>query len=140
MKDKNLAKSHLLENNLNFVLVRDNEMLLESSARGIKPIFDAYKEHKGGLKGATVADRVIGKAASMFLIAGEIKSLYTDLISDIAFDLLTSHGIEVEYSKKVPTILNRSGDDICPMERISNKSKDVEELILGIEEFFNKIK
>ena len=140
MKDKILAKSHLLENNLNFVIARDNQILLDSSAKGIKPIFDAYRESKEDLKNASVADRVIGKAASMFLIAGDIKSLYTDLISDIAYDLLQKNGIQVEYSKKVPMILNRTGDDICPMEKLSSKSKDVDELILNIEEFFNKVK
>ena len=135
MKDKILAKSHLLENNLNFVIARDNQILLDSSAKGIKPIFDAYRESKEDLKNASVADRVIGKAASMFLIAGDIKSLYTDLISDIAYDLLQKNGIQVEYSKKVPMILNRTGDDICPMEKLSSESKDVDELILNIEKF-----
>lgn len=135
-----LAKSHLLEKNLNFVLVRDNEILTESSGRGIKPILDAYKIQKDDFNDASVADRVIGKAASMFLLSGGIKYLYTDLISDIAYDLLTSNGIEVEYSKRVPMILNRIGDDICPMEKLSSNAEDVEELILNIEEFFNKIK
>lgn len=140
MKDLNLAKTHLLENNLNFVLAKDNEILVESSARGIKPIFDAYRDHKDSLNNASVADRVIGKAASMFLISGKVQSLYTDLISDIAYDLLKENGIQVEYSKKVPMILNRRGDDLCPMEKLSSKSKDVEELILNIEEFFSKNK
>lgn len=140
MKDIILAKSHLLENNFSFVLVRGNEILTEISGRGIKPIFDAYRSEKDNFKDASVADRVIGKAASLFLISGEIKSLYTDLISDIAYDLLTSHGIEVEYSKKVPMILNKTGDDFCPMEKLSFNAEDVEELTLSIEEFFNKIK
>lgn len=140
MKDIILAKSHLLENNLNFVLVKDNQILLKSSGRGIKPIYDAYRDHKENLKDASVADRVIGKAASMFLIKGEIKSLYTDLISDIAFDLLTSNGIEVEYSKKVPMILNRTGDDICPMEKLSSDAENVEEFIQSIDEFFKNVR
>ena len=139
MKDIILAKSHLLENNLNFVLVRDQEVIAESSGRGIKPIYDAYKGNKEDFKDASVADRVIGKAASMFLVEGGIQSLYTDLISDTAYDLLTGHGIEVAYSKKVPRILNRTGDDLCPMEKLSSKSEDVEALILNIEEFFRNI-
>lgn len=140
MRDIILAKSHLLENNLNFVLVRDNQILVESDARGIKPIFDAYREDKDHFKDGTVADRVIGKAASMFLINGEIKSLYTDLISDVAYDLLREHGIEVEYSKKVPMILNRTGDDICPMEKLSSDAENVDQLMLRIEAFFKNIK
>lgn len=140
MKDIILAKSHLLENNLNFVLVRDNEILGESSGRGIKPIYDAYKENKEGFKDSSVADRVIGKAAAMFLIEGSIKFLYTDLISDIAYDMLTNHGIQVEYSKKVPMILNRTGDDICPMEKLSSNVQNLDGLIANIEEFFRNIK
>lgn len=140
MKDIILAKSHLLENDLNFVLVRDNEILVQSSGRGIKPILDAYKEDKSRFKGGSVADRVIGKAAAMFLLEGEIKHLYTDLISDTAYDLLRSQGILVDYSKKVPTILNRSGDDLCPMEKLSLKSENVQALISNIEEFFRNIK
>ncbi len=140
MKDLELAKSHLLENNRNFVLVRDYEIIIESSDGGIKPIFDTYTQNKESLKDASVADRVIGKAAAIFLISGEIKQLYTDLISDVAFKLLKENGIQVEYKEKVPMILNRTGDDLCPMEKLSSKSKDVDELILNIEEFFNKIK
>ena len=140
MKDIILAKSHLLENNLNFVLVRDEDILAQSSGRGIKPIYHAYIEGKENFKAASVADRVIGKAASMFLIAGGIKSLYTDLISDIAYDMLSNHGISVEYLKKVPMILNRSGDDICPMEKLSSNVEDVDGLIEAIEEFFRNIK
>lgn len=140
MKDIILAKSHLLENNLNFVLVRDNVILAQSDGRGIKPIYDAYKENKDQFKAGSVADRVIGKAAAMFLLEGGIKHLYTDLISDTAYDLLASHGIQVDYSKKVPMILNRSGDDLCPMEKLSSKSEDLQELILNIEEFFSNIK
>ncbi|NLY44831.1 MAG: DUF1893 domain-containing protein [Tissierella sp.] len=140
MKDIILAKSHLLENNLNFVLVRNEEILGQSSGRGIKPIYDAYKEGKDQFKDGSVADRVIGKAASMFLIEGGIKFLYTDLISDIAYDMLTNHGIQVEYSKKVPMILNRTGDDLCPMEKLSSNAEDVNQLIEKIEEFFRNIK
>jgi len=139
MENKTLAKIYLKKNNLNFVLARDNRILIESNGRGIKPIFDAYRNHKNDFKDASVADKVIGKAASMFLIEGKIKSLYTDLISDEAYELLLENGIEVEYEKKVPMILNRTGDDVCPMEKLSSNLNSVEELILKIEEFFKNI-
>jgi hypothetical protein len=136
MEDIILAKSYLLENDVNFVLARDNQILVESSARGIEPIFQWYKENKDYFKGGTVADRVIGKAASIFLINGGIKSLYAVLISDIAYEYLTDNGIEVEYSKRVPMILNRTKDDICPMEKLSSGVESVDELMSRIEKFF----
>ena len=136
MEDLKLAKSQLLRNDLNFVLVRDSQILAQSKGRGISPIHETYKKDKGLFKAASVADRVIGKAAAMFLIAGGITNLYTDLISDIAVELLQDAGIQVEFKKRVPVILNQAGDDLCPMEKIASKAKSVEELIRGIDEFF----
>ncbi|MFY9214499.1 MAG: DUF1893 domain-containing protein [Tissierellaceae bacterium] len=135
MKDLILAKDHLLEHQLNFVLVRDNQVLKTSKDRGIRPILNAYRDNSLNFKDSCLADRVIGKAAAMFLISGGIKSLYTDLISDVAYELLRARGIQVEYGEKVPNILNQEGNDLCPMEKLSSDARDLEDLIEKIEIF-----
>lgn len=52
-----------LQRNLNFFLMRDNQILVESDAIGIKLIFDSYREVMDDFKAATVTDMIIGKAA-----------------------------------------------------------------------------
>jgi len=140
INDIKIAKEHMKDNNLNFVLVKDGKILGESNGRGIKPMYDAYVNIGQGFNDASVADRVIGKAAAMFLIEGNIKTLYTDLISDLAYDMLTKNGIEVEYGERVPMILNRTGDDMCPIEKLSSKSGNINELMENIDNFIENMK
>lgn len=133
------AKEYLHDNNLKMVVIRDLEVLAKSTDRGIKPIYDVYTRDNNLLKDSYVADRVIGKAAAIFLINGGIRGLYTDLISEVAIEEFSGTDIKVEYETKVPFILNREGNDLCPIENIAKNSKDVDELIAGINEFFIKV-
>lgn len=139
MTDINIAKSHLHNNNLSMVIVKDGKIIEESIAKGIKPIYDIYTERKECLNNAVVADKVIGKAAAMILANGGIKMLYTDLISEKAIEVLDEFKIEYEFAKKVPLILNRDGSDMCPIEKLSSNTDNVEELIEKIKIFINNI-
>lgn len=139
MDSINYIRDYLYNNDLKMAVIRDKKVIATSKDRGIKPIFDVYTMNHSLLKDSYVADRVIGKAAAIFLIHGKIKGLYTDLISDVAMDVLEEAGIEVEYKKKVPFILNREGNDLCPIESIARKSDNINDLISGIEEFFIKV-
>lgn len=139
MNSINYIRDYLYNNDLKMAVIRDKKVIATSKDRGIKPIFDVYTTNHSLLKDSYVADRVIGKAAAIFLIHGKIKGLYTDLISDVAMDVLEEAGIEVEYKKKVPFILNREGNDLCPIESIARKSDNINDLISGIEEFFIKV-
>ncbi|WFA09371.1 DUF1893 domain-containing protein [Tissierella sp. Yu-01] len=140
MRNLDIAKEYLLKNDLNFVIVKDGQVIEESSSRGIKPIYETYKNNVKYFEGASVADRVIGKAAAMFLVSGGIKELYTDLISELAIEILENDDIVVNYSKKVPMILNRAQDDMCPIEKLSSQTNDVYKLVEEISNFLNNIK
>lgn len=134
-----IAKKYLYDNDLKLVVMKDGIPLAISTDRGIKPIYDVYTKELHHLDGAYIADRVTGKAAAMLLAEGGVKGVYTDLISDAAIEVLDQFPILVEYGKRVPFILNREGDDMCPIEKISRGVKDVDGLIEGIEEFFVKV-
>ena len=77
--------------------------------------------------------------AAMLLAEGGVKGVYTDLISDAAIEILEQYPILFEYKKRVPYILNREGDGMCPIEKISRSVDDVDGLISGIEEFFVQV-
>ena len=131
-----IAKEYMENNNLKMVVNKDGEIVAKSTDRGIKPIYDVYVEQFEKLKGAFVADRITGKAAAMLLAQGEISGIYTDLISEPAVEIFDKKGINIQYMKRVPHILNRDKDGMCPIETISRNVGNVDELIEGIEEFF----
>lgn len=138
MKDLEFAKNSLLQSENTFILVKSGEILKKSDNRGLKPILEIYNKEKNLLKNATIADRVIGKAAAMLLIDAEIKSLYAEVISNHALEILKKTQIEFDYSILVDEIKNRDRSDTCPMEKLALDSYNTDELILKIEEFFRK--
>lgn len=134
-----IAKKYLYDNDLKLVVMKAGIPLATSKDRGIKPVYDVYTKEIHHLEGAYIADRVTGKAAAMILSEAGIKGIYTDLISEAAVEILEQYPILVEYKKRVPYILNREGDGMCPIEEISRGVVDVEGLIIGIEEFFVQV-
>lgn len=97
------------------VLVDD---IFTSQERGVKPLLHLLTEKKGFLKGASVADKVIGKAAALLMVLGEIKEVHTLIISEPAIKVFEKYNIPCFYDKKVDRIVNRTGDGLCPMETL----------------------
>lgn len=93
-------------------VIADRDRVMTSRARGIAPLLERA-ERSERLEGAFVADRIIGKAAAMLLVA----SVYGQIMSREAEALLSANGIEVEYGALTDHIINRSGDGLCPMEQ-----------------------
>ncbi len=97
-------------------VVNGPQGVLSAQERGIKPILHWLAYAPDALRGAAIADKVVGKAAALLFIQGGISCLHTRVISQPALDILTAHQITVTYDQKVERISNRAGDGLCPME------------------------
>lgn len=69
------------------------------------------------LCGASVADKVVGKAAALLMAKGNVKEVYAEVVDESAMEIFTAFGIGLIYKMATLRILNRSKTDICPMER-----------------------
>lgn len=116
----------LLDGDCTFVsLVKDannNDLLYTSNKKGIAPIMDKLNEDRSFFKGGIIADRVIGKAAAMLLIDSGALFIYGEMVSDHSLKILeaaskSNPDFSFEVGKVVPYIINRAGDDMCPMEK-----------------------
>lgn len=124
MNDLEKAKTALLENNYSFVLIKDGKIIKKSFKRGVIPFMEMIRDNQGLMKGAVIADKVIGKAAALLAFDNQIKAVYAEVVSDKAKDLLQSHKIKCKYNKCVPYIKNRDNSDKCPMEKLT---KDIDD-------------
>ena len=124
MRNIEIAKEILQTENQSVVMVKNEEVIYKSTDSGIKPLLFAYQNNLEELEGASVADKVIGKAAALLLIDGKIKELYAELISDGAMEVLNKTEIKVTYGKKVEKILNRDQTDLCPMEKLAQDESE----------------
>jgi iron complex outermembrane receptor protein len=111
------AVRRLDEDDATFVAVRDGWTFV-SHDRGIAPIMKLLSGEEDALRGACVADKVIGKAAALLLCHAGIERLYAKIISEHAIEALRNQSLSYEFGRSVPYIVNRAGNGMCPMERL----------------------
>jgi len=110
------AKVLLSDSGASFVAVKEGEEHI-SNDKGIAPILKILDQTPDFLKGAFVADKVIGKAAALLLRYAGVERLYTHTLSQLAVQVLDDSFMTYEYDQLVPNIINRTGDGMCPMEQ-----------------------
>lgn len=140
MKDIDVAVELLEKEKLALAIVKDGKVIFTSSDKGIKPLYTAVKEQKEELENSSVADRVTGRAAAMLCAYAGVKQLKTKLISDNAVNVLKETSIIYEYDEHAPYIKNRDKTGMCPVETLSLKAENMDDLLAGIESFLDSIK
>lgn len=134
MTNIEIVKEKLYKSNASLVVLYQKGTCKEYYHRRIEDIVAILLENKDALKGATIADKVIGKVAGSVLTVAGIKELYADTISKFAIPVLEENVIKYEYNNKVDFIQNNDKTGMCPME---NKFKDENDLKI-IYDFFVK--
>lgn len=135
-----MAKELLEKEKLALAIVKDGKLVFSSYERGIKPLYTAVEQLKDELEGSSVADKVTGKAAAMLCKYANIKELHTKLISENAISVLKETPIIYEYDVSAPYIKNRDKTGMCPVETLSLKTHNINELLSGIANFLESIK
>jgi hypothetical protein len=118
MQDLEKAKKKLNENNLSLVIIKNLDLIFETSSQGIKSFLETIERFKKKLEGASVADKVVGKAIALLCVYSKIKEIYAKTLSEQGEEILKKYLIKYEYDYLVKKILNRNGTDICPFEKL----------------------
>lgn len=108
--------------------------------RGVKDLLTLVTERPAVLSGALIADKAVGKAAAACMTVGGVRQVHADVMSEPALALLQAHGVETGYTTLVDHIINRAGNDWCPMEKMSRDLDDPAAIIAGIEAFLKGMK
>ena len=124
------AKNILLENNYTCVLYSDKAEF-HSVERGVKPLLDFLKSDFD-FTDFCAADKVIGAGAAHLYVLLKVKSVWAKLISTKAREILKANNITLYFEEEVSHIINRRGDDICPIEKAVNGITNSEEALTVI--------
>lgn len=120
-------------------VIRNGERLRSFHQRGVSDLWQLLHEEPEWLRGAFVADKVVGKGAAALMIAGGVRGLFARTISRPALDLLAGAGIPVEYETTVPYIINRAGNGMCPVEQLCADARTSEECLPRIGAFIRRM-
>lgn len=123
----------------NHSLIVDNGGIRTFDGRGVSDLFSLLENAPGILDGSRVADKVVGKGAAALMILGGVKEVYAGVISELAFALFEKSGVKVSFGKRVDHIINRKGDDICPVEKLCADCETPDECLPLIKGFIQCI-
>jgi len=130
MTDLEIAKQGLSGHTI--CLCKDGKCLFDNK-KGIAPMMGFIAENTD-LSGYSVADLVVGKAAAMLFVKCKIKSVFAAVLSSGGAAVLEKFGIPYECEKTTPSIINRDGSDICPMEKTVLEISDPEEAYAALKQ------
>lgn len=136
MNDLERAKINL---NSHSICLCKNLTCLYSDLKGIAPILD-FIDKGIDLKGYSVADKFVGKAAAILFAKAGIKEVFARIISIEATRILVKFNISFEYETLTEKIISHDGVSICPMEKLVMNIDDPNEGYLLLKEKLEALK
>ncbi|MFQ6086486.1 MAG: DUF1893 domain-containing protein [Candidatus Bathyarchaeia archaeon] len=131
-KDLNIAKEKLKQKNLALVIAKKGKIIFETSSRGIGGLLRAIGELDKEMKGSSVADRIVGKAAALLCVYAGAVAVFAVTASERGVQALRDNNVLCQFENRVPYILNSKKSDVCPFEKlvinISNSKEAYEKL------------
>lgn len=140
--DTNQLISLLHSGNHSLVVGTADGNTLTFDGRGVSDLLRLLDTAPQTLQGATLADKVVGKAAAALMIAGQVSEVHADTISEQALRLFNANapGTVVGYDRAVPHIINRQQTGWCPMELACRDCQTAEECVVKIKEKLSELK
>ena len=110
------------------------------SQKGVADLFYLLNIEPARLRGASVADKVIGKGAAALMALGGVKEVWAGVISRPALELLEQAGIPVSFGTLTEGIINRMGTGPCPVESLCASARTPEQCLPLITDFIEQNK
>jgi len=128
MHDLEIAKRQLLEKGFSLVIEKSGLVIFGTKLQGIAGFLEAIEKFgRGGLDGAFVADKVVGRAAALLCVFCGVKAVYAVVLSKGGREVLEENGVALEFESLVPSVLNKRKTDVCPFEKaVANVSRPEE--------------
>ena len=130
MTDLDKARSHLETGSYTCVISRGEETFFATD-RGVKPLLN-WLEEGVDMRGASAADRVVGRATAFLYCLLGVSRVYAAVMSRPAAQVLEEKGIEAHCGKLVDGIINRRGTGPCPFEDAVMHITDSQEALTAI--------
>lgn len=127
MQDSAEAKDQLQKKHLTLCIVKDGKVLFETASRGISGFLSALDELGNKLEGASVADKVAGKAIALLCVYAKVRAVFAVTLSEQAKATLEQSNINLEWDNLVRSILDSNRSGMCPFEKLAAEISNPEE-------------
>lgn len=131
------ARDILIKNGYTCVLY-SSDTVYHSNLRGVAPLVGFLDSGKD-FGAFCAADKTVGLGAAHLYILLGVRSLWANVISAAARELLLKNGIRVYFENEVPFIINREGTGRCPIESALSGALSSEEAVWVIKDTLSSL-
>ncbi len=111
------------------VLQDADEVITLYHKEGVRDLDELLRDHPERLRGALLADKVIGRAAAAFIALGGVRQVHASVMSRPAAALLQQAGIPHSYTRLVDNIILPAASNRCPLEQIAAPCRSPQEIV-----------
>ena len=119
MQDIEIAKKELYDKELTLAIVKNGSVLFETDSHRISGFISAIDKFGIRLNGASVADRVAGKALALLCVYGGVKQVYAEVLSQKAQAVFESNDILFDWKEIIENVLDMNKTGMCPFEKVA---------------------
>jgi hypothetical protein len=140
MQDLEIAKKQLYSKNLTLVIVKNGIILFQTDTHKISGVIGAIEKFGAQLNGASVADRVAGKALALLCVYAGIGQIYAEVLSRKALAVFEDNKIMFEWKEIIDNVLDIDKTGVCPFEKVAANISDPKESYATFKTLLTKMK
>jgi hypothetical protein len=104
------------ESGLSLMVYNGNEVIFQSSSKGVRPYLEVINTLGERLKGTLIVDKIVGRAAALLLLYTGAVEVHAGVINPGGRKLLEDAGVRLFYEKEIDHIKTVDGRIYCPFE------------------------
>ena len=119
-----------------FQVYKGANLLFASKKDRLMPLLEYIDSYAPRYQQIVAFDKIIGNAAALLAVKAGCHEVYSPLGSQFAINTLDKYDIIYHFTEIIPYIQKPSGEDMCPMEKMSF-NKEPEEFYKAIKNIIN---
>jgi hypothetical protein len=140
MQDLETAKKQLHNKQLTLAIVKNGQVLFQTDSHRISGFIGAIEKFGTQLNGASVADRVAGKALALLCVYAGIVEVYAEVLSRKAKAVFEENKVAVEWKEIVDNVLDLNKIGVCPFEKVAADISDPKASYVAFKALLEKMK
>ena len=125
-----------LKSSDSLLVYEGDKLVFASDKNRVTPLIDYVDGLACQHRGVVILDKIMGNAAALLSVKAGCREVYSPLGSQLAISTLDRYGIKHHIIKVVPYIEKPGGEEMCPMEKLS-QDKEPEEFYEAIKRVIN---
>lgn len=125
---------------LSLMVYEGGEVVFRSASKGVRPHLEAIDALGTRLKGTTMVDKIIGRAAALLILYSGAAEVHAGVISAGGRGLLVAAGVKLAFGEETEHIKTVDGRIYCPFEAMVQGIDDPAQAYHAIVDKMNSFK